>query len=164
MTSSAKKPVAGSPVISARQAEPLLAYASTEDLLPQADAFRGDASELIRKMRAGTPARVIPEMAIRLGLSQDRLFDTLKLPKSTMKARISDGALLSSAEQDRIYRAEKVWARALRVLEEEQSARRWITQENRSLGGEAPLSLLDTEAGYELVLDTLGRIEYGIVS
>nr|WP_229264645.1 MbcA/ParS/Xre antitoxin family protein [Duganella sp. 1411] len=49
-------------------------------------------------------------------------------------------------------------------MEDEPSAQRWITQENRSLGGEAPLSLLDTEAGYELVLDTLGRIEYGIVS
>nr|WP_315215725.1 MbcA/ParS/Xre antitoxin family protein [uncultured Duganella sp.] len=39
-----------------------------------------------------------------------------------------------------------------------------MTQDNRSLGGKAPLSLLDTEAGYELVLDTLGRIEHGIVS
>ena len=103
-------------------------------------------------------------MAARLGLSQDRLFETLKPPKSTMKARISEDAFLSAVEQDRIYRAEKVWARALGVLEDEQSAKRWLTQEIRSLGGEAPLSLLDTEAGYELVLDTLGRIEYGIVS
>lgn len=158
MASSAKKPA----VRPARQDTPSPAYAA--DSPARADAFRGDASELIRKMRAGTPARIIPDMAARLGLSQDRLFDTLKLPKSTMKARISDDALLSPAEQDRIYRAEKVWARALGVLEDEQSAQRWITQENRSLGGEAPLSLLDTEAGYELVLDTLGRIAYGIVS
>lgn len=168
MTSSAKKPApvpaSTPPVRLARQAAPLPAYVSAETSFSQADAFRGDASELIRKMRAGTPARIIPDMAARLGLSQDRLFDTLKLPKSTMKARISEDALLSSAEQDRIYRAEKVWARAFGVLEDEHSARRWIVQENRSLGGEAPLSLLDTEAGYELVLDTLGRIEYGIVS
>jgi putative toxin-antitoxin system antitoxin component (TIGR02293 family) len=164
MTSSAKKAVAKPPVALARQAEPVPAYVSTEESASPADAFRGDASELIRKMRAGTPARVIPDMAARLGLSQDRLFETLKLPKSTMKARISEDALLSSAEQDRIYRAEKVWVRTLGVLEDEQSAKRWITRENRSLGGEAPLALLDTEAGYELVLDTLGRIEYGIVS
>ena len=168
MASSAKKPVLKpapkQPIGLARQADPLPAYAPPAESAFQAGAFRGDASELIRKMRAGTPARIIPDMAARLGLSQDRLFDTLKLPKSTMKARISDDALLSSAEQDRIYRAEKVWARALGVLEDEQSARRWIVRENRSLGGEAPLSLLDTEAGYELVLDTLGRIEYGIVS
>jgi putative toxin-antitoxin system antitoxin component (TIGR02293 family) len=160
MTSSAKKPAVGL----ARRDAPSPAYAPPEQGAARADAFHGDASELIRKMRAGTPARVIPEMAARLGLSQDRLFDTLKLPKSTMKARISEDALLSPAEQDRIYRADKVWARALGVLEDGPSARRWITQENRSLGGEAPLSLLDTEAGYELVLDTLGRIEYGIVS
>lgn len=142
----------------------LSAYSPPSEGASPADAFRGDASELIRKMRAGTPARVVPEMAARLNLSQDRLFDTLNLPKSTMKARISEDALLSSAEQDRIYRVEKVWTRALGVLEDEQSAKRWITRENRSLGGEAPLALLDTAAGYELVLDTLGRIEYGIVS
>ena len=163
MPSSAKKLAAKLPKL-ARRADTLPAYVSTEESVFQADAFQGNASELIKKMRAGTPARVIPDMAARLGLSQDRLFDTLKLPKSTMKARISEDALLSPAEQDRIYRAEKVWTRALGVLEDEPSAQRWITQENRSLGGEAPLSLLDTEAGYELVLDTLGRIEYGIVS
>lgn len=164
MASSAKKPAPGPAVRLARQAGPLPAYAPPPASAPRTDAFHGDASELIKKMRAGTPARVIPELATRLGLSQDRLFDTLKLPKSTIKARIGGDALLSPAEQDRIYRAEKVWARALGVLEDEQSAQRWIIRENRSLGGEAPLSLLDTEAGYELVLDTLGRIEYGIVS
>jgi len=164
MGSPPKKRALKPPVMLARRADPLPAYAAPQDSGPRTDAFQGDASELIRKMRAGTPARVIPDMAARLGLSQDRLFDTLKLPKSTIKARISEDALLSSAEQDRIYRAEKVWTRALGVLEDEQSAKRWITVENRSLGGEAPLSLLDTEAGYELVLDTLGRIEYGIVS
>jgi putative toxin-antitoxin system antitoxin component (TIGR02293 family) len=61
-------------------------------------------------------------------------------------------------------RAEKVWLRALVVFEDEQSAQCWLSQEIRSLGGVTPLSLLDTPAGYELVLDTLGRIEQGIVS
>lgn len=87
-----------------------------------------------------------------------------KKPVSRSPVRVARRALLSSAKQDRIYRAQKVWTRALGVLEDEQSAKHWITQDNRSLGGKAPLSLLDTEAGYELVLDTLGRIEHGIVS
>lgn len=117
-----------------------------------------------RLRREGPPARVIPNMAARLGLSQERLFEMLKLAKSTIKTRISEDLFLSPVEQVRIYRAEKVWARALDVLEDEQSAKRWITQEIRSLGGEAPLSLLDTDTGYKLVLDTLGRIEYGVVS
>ncbi len=83
---------------------------------------------------------------------------------STMKSRISNNLMLSASEQDRIYRANRVWLRAVEVLEDEDAARAWIRRRNRSLCGEAPLSLLDTEVGYELVLDTLGRIDYGIVS
>jgi putative toxin-antitoxin system antitoxin component (TIGR02293 family) len=97
-------------------------------------------------------------------MTQDALFRALRLPHSTMKARISKNDTLSASEQDRLYRTEKVLARTLAVLEDEASAKAWLVQDNRSLGGEAPLSLLDTEAGYELVLDTLGRIEYGIVA
>lgn len=120
--------------------------------------------KVIKTLRGGTPASVVPELARRLGISQDGLFDILGLARSTIKNRISTKGKLAPAEQDRIYRADRVWSRALQVLEDETAARTWITQGNRALGGEAPLALLDTVYGYELVLDTLGRIEYGIVS
>lgn len=127
-------------------------------------AFKGDTYTVITNMRSGTPANVIPEMASRLGMSQDGFFTVLGLPKSTMKSRISKNDVLSGSEQDRVYRAHRVWSRAVEVLEDDDSARKWINRENRSLGGEVPLALLDTEVGYELVLDTLARIEYGVVS
>ena len=127
-------------------------------------AFAGDTAEVISTMHSGTPASIIPGLASRLGVTQDSLFRLLRLRHSTMKARISKNDLLSASEQDRLYRTEEVLARTLAVLEDEGSAKAWLVQHNRSLGGEAPLALLDTEAGYELVLDTLGRIEYGIVA
>jgi len=126
--------------------------------------FHGDPATVIQDMRRGTPASVILALAGRFGMSQDGLFDVLRLPRSTMKSRISKDETLSASEQDRMYRADRVWRRAMEVLEDEDAVRAWIRRGNRSLGGEAPLSLLDTEVGYELVLDTLGRIEYGIVS
>lgn len=129
-----------------------------------AATFAGHAPEIIRRMRSGIPADVVARLAARIGISQDGLFQMLRLPKSTMKARIGKNDLLSASEQDRLYRTEKVFMRALAVLEDDDSAKAWVVRCNRSLGGEAPLALLDTEAGYELVLDTLGRIEYGIVS
>lgn len=132
--------------------------------MAQPSAFHGDPATVIEGMRRGTPASVIPVLAARFGLSQDGLFDILRLPRSTMKSRISKNAPLSASEQDRMYRAERVWARTVDVLEDESAAQAWISRANRSLGGETPLSMLDTEAGYELVLDTLGRIEYGIVA
>jgi putative toxin-antitoxin system antitoxin component (TIGR02293 family) len=116
-------------------------------------------------MRSGAlGGAIIPEVAHRIGVSQERLFKELRLPRSTMKARIANNTSLSAIEQDRIYRAEKVLQRAQAVFEDVPAARIWITRDNRSLGGVSPLSLLDTEAGYELVLDTLGRIEYGVIS
>ncbi|WP_332854877.1 MbcA/ParS/Xre antitoxin family protein [Duganella sp. S19_KUP01_CR8] len=69
-----------------------------------------------------------------------------------------------TSEQDRTYRTNRVCSRVLEVLEDEEAARAWIRRSNRSLGGEAPLSLLNTEVAYELVMDTLSRIEHGIAS
>lgn len=115
-------------------------------------------------MRSGTPASVIPDLAKRFGMSQDGFFEILRLPRSTLKGRISKNEMLSPSEQDRMYRADRIWIRAVEVFEDEDAAKAWINRKNRSLGGEAPLSLLDTEVGYELVLDTLGRIEYGVVA
>ncbi|NHZ97357.1 antitoxin Xre/MbcA/ParS toxin-binding domain-containing protein [Massilia sp. CCM 8734] len=128
------------------------------------DFFAGDTSVVIKRLRSGTPASVIPVMASRLGVTQDSLFDQLRLPRNTLADRLDKNAVLSSTEQERLYRAFRVWKRTLEVLEDQNCAQRWIIRENRSLGGEAPLALLDTEVGYELVLDTLGRIEYGVVA
>ena len=69
-----------------------------------------------------------------------------------------------SSERHRRDREEKVMARAVEVLEHEDAARTWLLRDNRSLGGSSPLAFLDTESGYELVLATLRRIEYGVVS
>ena len=126
--------------------------------------FKGNVADVIKVMRHGISAQVILDVAGKLGISQDSLFESLNLPKSTMKARISKDQSLSNTEQDRMYRANRVWQRTVAVLEDEAAARTWISRPNRALGGEAPLTLLDTEAGYELVLDTLGRIEYGVVA
>ncbi len=128
------------------------------------DFFAGDTSTIMRNMRGGTPARILPQVAHRLGVTQESLLDYLRLPKSTIKARISKGQPLASVEQDRLYRVNRVLNRSIEVLEDELAAKEWIKCKNRSLGGEAPLSILDTEAGYELVLDTLSRIEYGVIS
>ena len=129
---------------------------------PKLLTFEGSPSQLIDRMRDGINAQAAPAIAERLHITQEKLFEALRLPKSTIKARISKKQPLSPTEQDRIYRAEKAFTRAIAVFEEEDSARTWMNSGVRALGGEAPLSLLDTEAGYELVMDTLARIEYGV--
>lgn len=63
-----------------------------------------------------------------------------------------------------VDRVNKVLSTATRILDDKESAKKWVLRNNRSLGGKSPMSLLDTEAGYDLVIDTLSRIEFGVVS
>ena len=38
----------------------------------------------------------------------------------------------------------------------------WLRTANRSLAGRQPFELVGTDAGAELVVDVLGRLEYGV--
>lgn len=65
---------------------------------------------------------------------------------------------------EKALRLAKALERANSVFENEKWAKLWLSTENRALGGVTPLSLLETDTGYELVIDTLARIEYGVIS
>ncbi len=152
------------PGIAARSVPAGNAMTATKTASITIQAFKGETVARIAAMRQGTSANVVPELAQRFGISEAALLTALRIPLNTMKSRIIRSDLLAASEQDRLCRAEKVWSRAVEILEDEDAARAWIVQRNRSLGGVSPLSLLDTEVGYELVLNTLGHIEYGVVS
>jgi putative toxin-antitoxin system antitoxin component (TIGR02293 family) len=97
-------------------------------------------------------------------MSSAELFEILGSGKKFAEHIGSRAEPLSEKNMVMLNRARSVWPRAVNVLGGESAARQWLVQTNRSLGGKCPLALLDNEDGYTLVLDTLGRIEYGIPS
>lgn len=56
----------------------------------------------------------------------------------------------------------KVYKRAVEVFGGEEKALRWMEYPSVALGNIAPLELLNTSAGVQMLLDELGRIEHGI--
>jgi putative toxin-antitoxin system antitoxin component (TIGR02293 family) len=122
------------------------------------------ASEQVRVSRIGLPASTVDVMAKRLGMSRTLFLGEIDMKQSTIERRLAENKPLTTTETDRLYRVEKVLARATEVLEDEAAATAWIQHRIRSLGGVTPLSLLDTDAGVDLVMDTLGRIEHGITA
>jgi putative toxin-antitoxin system antitoxin component (TIGR02293 family) len=122
------------------------------------------ASEQVRVSRSGLPASTVDVMARRLGMSRTLFLGEIDMKQSTIERRLAENKPLTTTETDRLYRVEKVLARATEVLEDEAAATAWIQHRIRSLGGVTPLSLLDTDAGVDLVMDTLGRIEHGIAA
>ncbi len=54
--------------------------------------------------------------------------------------------------------------RAYSVFKDSDKAMRWLNSPCIALGGQTPALLLDNPDGVDLVMNTLGRIEYGVFS
>jgi putative toxin-antitoxin system antitoxin component (TIGR02293 family) len=64
---------------------------------------------------------------------------------------------------DRIERVKRIYALTQHAIGGRDKAGLWLTRPNRVLHGQIPLSLLDTDAGAQLVEQELYRIRYGII-
>lgn len=115
----------------------------------------------IGMIREGIPAAAIESVLSAVRLSQAELAQALGIPERTLARRKRDG-VLNSEESSKLLRLARVISRASEVFDDSIAAIDWLKSANAALGGNAPLSLLDTDIGAESVLDTLGRIEHGV--
>jgi putative toxin-antitoxin system antitoxin component (TIGR02293 family) len=82
----------------------------------------------------------------------------------TLQRKRAKSKRLSPAESDRLARLARILVRAEQALGDEEKAHRWLSKANRALGGQSPLTLLDSDAGALVVERVLGRIEHGVYS
>ena len=122
----------------------------------------GEPEQVIERTRKGLPAQTIDFVAGLLALSRSALLDIVRIPLSTAERRLRIGESLTAEESDRIIRVAKILRKAVEVFGDEHQGKAWMTDSVSSLGGCSPLSLLDTIEGYDLVTNTLARIEYGV--
>ena len=112
-------------------------------------------------LRQGVPREAFERLRGDLGVSTEEFAEILGIPTRTL-ARRTDR--FKPDESERLLRVGSVVQKALDVLEEKESARRWMTQPKRALGGLTPLRCCDTEVGAREVEALLGRIEHGVFS
>jgi len=117
--------------------------------------------EMVAAIRRGLPWAAIEAVGSALALSLSELSEVLHITPRTLSRRKRTGRL-EVTESDRLFRLARVFAHAVEVFETRERARDWLESENRALGGQKPLELLDTEAGAQEVEEALGRIEHGI--
>ncbi len=118
---------------------------------------------LVRLAREGVPLKNFVFTLNKLGLTDEMAATALRVPPRTL-ARRKKQQKLDPRESEKFLRLVRVAARAMEVLGSLDKAKRWLSTPNRALGGETPLSLLDTDIGALAVEDVLGRIEHGIYS
>lgn len=129
--------------------------------------FKGQApptaTELRGRVRTGLPYQSLESIRERLKLSLPEAAIVLRVPLRTL-ARRRDEQRLDADESDRLYRLARIAGQAVAVLGTNEKAVTWLRRPNRSLNGEVPLALLDTDLGARQIEEVLGRIEHGVVS
>ena len=103
-------------------------------------------------------------VAERLGITDIQLAELLGVSIRTLQRVPNAKSPLNAQMSDRLYRLARIVAMAEYVLEGADSARMWMHENQRALGGAKPLDVISSEAGYREVEDLLGRIEYGVYS
>jgi putative toxin-antitoxin system antitoxin component (TIGR02293 family) len=124
---------------------------------------RLDAFEVRAQVRRGLEYALLEALMEIFDLEREDLSRALDIPLRTLARRKLEKRL-PPAESDRLARLARIAALATEALGGEEKAARWLKAPNRALGGEAPLGLLDTDAGSREVENVLGRIEHGVFS
>ena len=120
--------------------------------------------DFIAIIRKGLPPKAITAITHSAGLSEETIYQSLRIAKRTVARRKAGSDLLKSNESELLYRLARVMVAAADVLGDMVKSKQWLLESNSALGGEKPIDLLDTGIGFENVMDVLRRIEYGVHS
>ena len=112
-------------------------------------------------VKDGLGADAYSDLRSALGVSDQKLADSLSIPMRTLQRRLGRGRFMPD-ESDRIARLSRIFQRAREVLESADSAREWMQTPNPSVGFAVPLELCSTDPGCVEVERLLYRIEYGV--
>lgn len=115
----------------------------------------------ISKIRQGFPVEALYSLGTNTQANTSKLAQLIGVSVRMLAQRRRKG-FLSQQESERLFRVARVIARAEEVFSDLDRAFHWLNSPIIVLGESTPLSLLDTELGGKLVMDTLGRIEHGI--
>lgn len=125
-------------------------------------AFEGMPMDVARRIRAGVPATLVDEIAAFLGLRLEGLAAHLGFSVDRIIDLATRGDNLDSWEAGRLYWVAAVFFETQTALQSESGSAEWLRERVPALGNVAPLSLLDTPPGFQLVMTTLAQIQYSV--
>lgn len=106
------------------------------------------------------PFELSEQVRQRLGVTAEQMAAFIGVTYRTYQRRSQAGAL-ADAESAKVEMLDSLLSLGERVLGSSEQASAWLTSPLLSLGGEPPITMLDTVRGYERVKNKLLQIEYG---
>jgi putative toxin-antitoxin system antitoxin component (TIGR02293 family) len=125
----------------------------------------GDSLAIRKKItQSGVSGALLRSLRERLGLTIADMARILGAGERTIIRKEQQRMALSPTEADRAYRLARIADLATDLIGDEAKALSWLRAPSTYLGGETPLSMLDTEIGTDLVAESLYAIAYGGVA
>ncbi len=117
---------------------------------------------LVQLIRKGLSKHSIDSMMETMGVTATDMAKILRISDRTIR-RYEDNTVLDAEQSERLIELARLYSRGAEVLGSLSRFRQWMNNPVVSLGHELPIDLTDTSVGIQLIHDTLGRIEYGII-
>lgn len=120
-----------------------------------------EAHELIRR---GFPGATVQRLQVRVGILRDpeMLRKATGMSLRTTQRKAGPEKDLDAAQSGRLWKFAEILTWATEVLGSQEEAERWLLAPALALSHQAPIDLLSTPAGVEMVEDLLTRIQYGV--
>ncbi|WP_316806931.1 antitoxin Xre/MbcA/ParS toxin-binding domain-containing protein [Pedobacter agri] len=119
--------------------------------------------DLLELARKGIAKKSLTALAQQISLTMEEIAGILHISDRTLQRYTAD-TLVKTEYADRAIALAKLYERGIEVLGTTKAFNSWVRHPNKALNNEIPLALLDTSIGFEMVLQILGRIEYGVFS
>ena len=119
--------------------------------------------DLLILTEQGFPINVLKRLQAHTKFTNREMGKALDMSESTLQRRLKQEQKLDKRQSESAVQLASVWAKGLEVFEEE-DFRTWLHSDNKALGGNKPISILNSSIGREEVKDVLRRIEWGIYS
>jgi len=117
-----------------------------------------------RQLMLGIQRTVFAKVAKEIAMIPEKELAALSGLSQRTISRMSDDTLLPQQSAEVIISIVRTYQRALEVFESEDTAHKWLKTPLAVLHNQTPLEATSNRFGAELVLDILGRIEYGVYS
>ena len=119
--------------------------------------------DLVELGSIGVTKNAVSNLANYLSLSSKQVADLLPVTERTLQ-RYSPRQHFNQAVSEQVIHIAEVLAKGTEIFKEKSKLLLWLNTPHKVFSGNTPFSLLGSRFGSELVLEELGRIEFGVYS
>lgn len=148
--------------------EPMVAYAvggsgnTFYNLLGGTRSLRfSNDFDVINLARKGFSKGTLLALAKKISLNLQELANILHISERTLQ-RYDDDEIIKLEYAEKAVELARLYTRGEEVFGSIDKFKLWIKAPSLIFNGEAPVTILDTSAGFDMVFRELGRIEHGI--